>query len=138
MRGLDAAEAKYPFLDKTRECALGASYGGFMADWVLTHTDRFKCVVTHDGLYDPVSAYGATEELWFSEWEFRRPEDFPKGWDGFGAGAGKATTEILTGGQNDGRGGAGRPAQPWRYAALPADEDPFRKWSPMRFIQNAK
>ena len=42
-----------------------------MADWVLTHTDRFKCIVTHDGMYDPVSAFGATEELWFNEWEFR-------------------------------------------------------------------
>ena len=65
MKGLDYAEARFPFIDKTRECALGASYGGFMADWVLTHTNRFKCVVTHDGLYDPVSAYGATEELWY-------------------------------------------------------------------------
>ena len=54
-----------------------------MANWVLTHTNRFKCIVTHDGMYDPVSAYGATEEMWFNEWEFRRPEDFPKGWDGF-------------------------------------------------------
>ena len=83
MKGLDYAEAKYPFIDKTRECALGASYGGFMADWVLTHTNRFKCIVTHDGMSDPVSAYGTTEEMWFNEWEFRRPEDFPKGWDGF-------------------------------------------------------
>ena len=83
MKGLDYAEAHYPFLDKTRECALGASYGGYMADWVLTHTNRFKCIVTHDGMYDPVSAYGTTEEMWFNEWEFRRPEDFPKGWDGF-------------------------------------------------------
>ena len=71
MKGLDYAEAKFPFIDKTRECALGASYGGFMADWVLTHTNRFKCIVTHDGMYDPVSAYGTTEEMWFNEWEFR-------------------------------------------------------------------
>ena len=83
MKGLDYAEAHYSFMDKTRECALGASYGGFMADWVLTHTNRFKCIVTHDGMYDPVSAWGDTEEMWFNEWEFRRPEDFPKGWDGF-------------------------------------------------------
>jgi dipeptidyl aminopeptidase/acylaminoacyl peptidase len=122
MKGLDYAEAKYPFLDKTRECALGASYGGFMADWVLTHTNRFQCIVTHDGMVDPVSAYGSTEEMWFNEWEFRRPEDFPAGWDGF-TGAGK---------------GAGHAAEPWRYQNLPANEDPFRKWSPMRFIENAK
>jgi dipeptidyl aminopeptidase/acylaminoacyl peptidase len=146
MKGLDYAEAKYPFMDKTRECALGASYGGYMADWVLTHTNRFKCIVTHDGLYDPASAWGDTEEMWFNEWEFRRAEDFPKGWDGFTGGSGKATTEILTGGQNDGRGGVsqdgrgggGHAAEPWRYQNLPADQDPFRKWSPMRFIENAK
>jgi dipeptidyl aminopeptidase/acylaminoacyl peptidase len=137
MKGLDYAEAHFSFIDKTRECALGASYGGFMADWVLTHTDRFKCIVTHDGMYDPVSAWGDTEEMWFNEWEFRRPEDFPKGWDGFSGGSGKATTEILTKGQNDERG-VGHPAEPWRYQNLPADQDPFRKWSPMRFIENAK
>ena len=77
MKGLDAAEAQFPFIDKSRECALGASYGGYMANWILTHTDRFKCIVTHDGMYNPVSAYGTTEELWFNEWEFRRAEDFP-------------------------------------------------------------
>ncbi len=135
MKGLDYAEAKYPFLDKTRECALGGSYGGYMANWVLTHTNRFKCIVTHDGLYDPASAYGSTEEIWFNEWEFRRPEDYPKGWDGFPT---KTNTEILTRGQNDGRGSDGHPAEPWRYQNLPADQDPFRKWSPMRFIENAK
>ncbi len=83
MKGLDYAEQHYSFIDKERECALGASYGGFMADWVLTHTNRFKCIVTHDGMYDPVSAYGTTEELWFNEWEFRRPQDFPP--DGMGS-----------------------------------------------------
>ncbi|HKO20759.1 MAG TPA: S9 family peptidase, partial [Acidobacteriaceae bacterium] len=83
MKGLDYAEAHYSFIDKDRECALGASYGGFMANWVLTHTNRFKCIVTHDGVYDPVAAWGATEEMWFNEWEFRTPQDYPKGWDGF-------------------------------------------------------
>ena len=114
MRGLDAAEAKFPFIDKTRECALGASYGGFMANWILTHTKRFACIVTHDGMYNPASAYGDTEEMWFNEWEFRRAGDYPQGTK------------------------AGEPGQPWRYAALPASEDPFRKWSPMLHIQNAK
>jgi dipeptidyl aminopeptidase/acylaminoacyl peptidase len=71
MRGLDAAELRYPFIDKTRECALGASYGGYMADWILGHTDRFKCIVSHDGMFNPESAYGTTEELWFPEWEFK-------------------------------------------------------------------
>jgi dipeptidyl aminopeptidase/acylaminoacyl peptidase len=71
MRGLDYAEQHYNFIDKTRECALGASYGGYMADWILGHTDRFKCIVSHDGMFNPESAYGTTEELWFNEWEFK-------------------------------------------------------------------
>jgi dipeptidyl aminopeptidase/acylaminoacyl peptidase len=71
MRGLDYAEAHYPFIDKSRECALGASYGGYMANWILGHTDRFKCIVSHDGMFNPESAWGTTEELWFNEWEFK-------------------------------------------------------------------
>ena len=71
MRGLDYAELHYPFIDKSRECALGASYGGYMADWILGHTDRFACIVTHDGMFNTESAYGTTDELWFNEWEFK-------------------------------------------------------------------
>ena len=71
MKGLDYAEAHYGFIDKDRECALGASYGGYMTNWILGHTNRFKCIVTHDGMFDTESAYGTTEELWFPEWEFK-------------------------------------------------------------------
>jgi dipeptidyl aminopeptidase/acylaminoacyl peptidase len=71
MKGLDYAEEHYAFIDKTRECALGASYGGYMANWVLGHTDRFKCIVTHDGMFNAESAWGTTEELWFNNWEFK-------------------------------------------------------------------
>jgi dipeptidyl aminopeptidase/acylaminoacyl peptidase len=71
MLGLDAAENKFAFIDRDRECALGASYGGFMANWILGHSDRFKCIVSHDGMFNPESAYGTTEELWFNEWEFK-------------------------------------------------------------------
>ncbi|MBV9670876.1 MAG: S9 family peptidase, partial [Acidobacteriales bacterium] len=71
MRGLDYAEAKYPFIDRTRECVLGASYGGYMTNWIITHNNRFKCAVSHDGMFNTESAYGSTEELWFNEWEFR-------------------------------------------------------------------
>lgn len=71
MRGLDYAEQHYGFIDRGRECALGASYGGYMADWILGHTNRFRCIVSHDGMFDPVSAWGTTDELWFNEWEFR-------------------------------------------------------------------
>jgi dipeptidyl aminopeptidase/acylaminoacyl peptidase len=70
MNGLDYAEKTYPFLDKDRECALGASYGGYMINWILGHTNRFKCLVSHDGMFNTESAYGSTEELWFPEWEF--------------------------------------------------------------------
>jgi len=73
MTGLDYAEQHYPFIDKTRECALGASYGGYMANWVLGHTDRFKCIVSHDGMFDAESAFGSTEEDWFNIWEFKFP-----------------------------------------------------------------
>jgi len=71
MKGLDYAEEHYAFVDKTRECALGASYGGYMANWILGHTDRFKCIVTHDGMFNAESAWGTTEELWFNDWEFK-------------------------------------------------------------------
>ena len=70
MTGLDYAEQHYPFIDTHRECALGASYGGYMANWVLGHTDRFKCIVTHDGMFNAESAFGSTEEDWFNIWEF--------------------------------------------------------------------
>jgi len=79
MTGLDYAEQHYPFIDENRECALGASYGGYMANWILGHTTRFKCIVSHDGMFDPESAYGTTEELWFNEWEFKG-----KPWDYYG------------------------------------------------------
>jgi len=85
MTGLDYAEQHYPFIDKTRECALGASYGGYMANWVLGHTDRFKCIVSHDGMFNAESAFGSTEEDWFNEWEFKTPNS-PGGhpWDYYG------------------------------------------------------
>ncbi len=69
--GLDYAEKTYSFIDKDRECALGASYGGYMANWVLGHNNRFKCIVSHDGMFNTVSAWGTTEELWFNQWEFK-------------------------------------------------------------------
>lgn len=78
MKGLDHVEAIYPFVDKDREAALGASYGGYMINWIMGHTNRFKCLVSHDGLFNAVAAYGATEELWFNEWEYKgTPWDNP-------------------------------------------------------------
>jgi dipeptidyl aminopeptidase/acylaminoacyl peptidase len=66
MKGTDAVIAKYPFIDKSRLAAAGGSYGGYMADWLATHTDRFKAIISHAGVFDKVSMY-ATEELWFEE-----------------------------------------------------------------------
>jgi dipeptidyl aminopeptidase/acylaminoacyl peptidase len=71
MKGLDYAEQHYPFIDKGRECALGASYGGYAINWILGHSDRFKCLVSHDGMFNAESAWGTTEELWFNDWEFK-------------------------------------------------------------------
>jgi dipeptidyl aminopeptidase/acylaminoacyl peptidase len=71
MKGLDYAEKTYPFIDKDRECALGASYGGYAINWILGHTNRFKCLVSHDGMFNAESAWGTTEELWFNDWEFK-------------------------------------------------------------------
>jgi dipeptidyl aminopeptidase/acylaminoacyl peptidase len=71
MKGLDYAEPHYGFIDKDRECALGASYGGYAINWILGHTDRFKCLVSHDGMFNAESAWGTTEELWFNDWEFK-------------------------------------------------------------------
>jgi dipeptidyl aminopeptidase/acylaminoacyl peptidase len=71
MKGLDYAEKTYPFIDKNRECALGASYGGYAINWILGHTNRFKCLVSHDGMFNAESAWGTTEELWFNNWEFK-------------------------------------------------------------------
>jgi dipeptidyl aminopeptidase/acylaminoacyl peptidase len=59
-----------PYVDATRLFAAGASYGGYMIDWMLGHTERFRAFVSHAGVYDLPSMYGATEELWFPRWEF--------------------------------------------------------------------
>jgi dipeptidyl aminopeptidase/acylaminoacyl peptidase len=69
MLGLDHALAAYPFLDAERVAALGASYGGFMINWIAGNTDRFRCLVNHDGNLDEQMAYFNTEELWFPEWD---------------------------------------------------------------------
>ncbi|MGA7077199.1 MAG: S9 family peptidase [Terriglobales bacterium] len=105
MKGLDYAEKTYPFIDKDRECALGASYGGYMANWVLGHTDRFKCIVSHDGMFNSVSAWGTTEELWFNQWEFKgtpytNREMYEK-WSPSNAGKNFKTPTLVVHGQLD-------------------------------------
>jgi dipeptidyl aminopeptidase/acylaminoacyl peptidase len=85
-----------------------------MANWILGHTDRFKCIVTHDGMFNPESAYGTTEELWFNEWEFKG-----KPWDYYGK-------PDCTGAPAD------------RSSSVGCVENPFRKWSPALSAKNFK
>jgi dipeptidyl aminopeptidase/acylaminoacyl peptidase len=83
MTGLDAALQKYPWLDGNRAVALGASYGGYMINWINGRTDRFKALVCHNGNIDERMAYFDTEELWFPEWEhggtpWEKPDGYQK------------------------------------------------------------
>ena len=83
-KGLAAAIEKYSWMDGERACALGASYGGFMMNWIEGNwPDRFKCIVNHDGVFDQRMMYYSTEELWFMEWEnrgtqFEHPQEYEK------------------------------------------------------------
>jgi len=71
MAGLEHVLVKYPFTDKTRVAAAGGSYGGYMVDWLESQSrGRFRALISHAGVYDLTSMYGATEELWFPEHEF--------------------------------------------------------------------
>ncbi len=70
-KGWAAAQQKYPFLDGDRACALGASYGGYMVNWIAGQwNEAWKCLVNHNGVFDTRSMGLVTEELWFTEWEF--------------------------------------------------------------------
>ncbi|MFQ5719143.1 MAG: prolyl oligopeptidase family serine peptidase [Acidobacteriota bacterium] len=84
MKGLDHLLATEPAADRDRMCALGASYGGYMINWIAGHTDRFACLITHDGVFDERASYYGTEELWFPEWEYRgTPWEHPELYDRF-------------------------------------------------------
>jgi dipeptidyl aminopeptidase/acylaminoacyl peptidase len=82
MNGVDYTLKKYSFVDGARMAAAGGSYGGYMADWIATHTGRFKAIVSHASTYDKVSMF-ATEELWFEEHDMQgtpwtNPESYKK------------------------------------------------------------
>jgi dipeptidyl aminopeptidase/acylaminoacyl peptidase len=84
--GLKHALEKNPFLDSDRMAAAGASFGGYMINWIAGHpdsapglSDKFRCLVSHAGIFDLTSMNIATEELWFAEWEFGgSPWDTPE------------------------------------------------------------
>jgi|HubBroStandDraft_4_1064222.scaffolds.fasta_scaffold00025_14 dipeptidyl aminopeptidase/acylaminoacyl peptidase len=82
-KGLAAAIARYPWLDGERVCAFGPSFGGFMMYWIEGNwPDRFRCIVSHDGVFDQRMMYYATEELWFMEWENGGTQyDNPRGYE---------------------------------------------------------
>jgi acylaminoacyl-peptidase len=84
-KGYAAALARYPWLDESRACALGASYGGYMTNWIAgVWPEPWRCLVTHAGIYDTRSMGAATEELWFTEWEFGgTPWDQPEAYERF-------------------------------------------------------
>lgn len=78
MKGADHVIAQ-GYVDPARMGAAGGSYGGYMVNWILGHTDRFKALMSHAGVYNLTSMYGVTEELWFAEWEFKgNPWDNPQ------------------------------------------------------------
>ena len=82
-KGLAAALAKYPWMDGTRVGALGASFGAYMINWIEGNwSDRFKCLIAHDGNLDERAAYYETEELWFPEWDHMgTPWDNPRSYE---------------------------------------------------------
>lgn len=71
MNAYDYALKNFKFIDAKNTFAAGASYGGYMINWILGHTTRFNALVPHAGVFNLESMYGATEELWFPEWEFK-------------------------------------------------------------------
>jgi dipeptidyl aminopeptidase/acylaminoacyl peptidase len=73
MDGVDAALLRAPWIDSTRLGAAGGSFGGYMVNWIAGHTTRFKALVSHAGPFNFENMYGATEELWFPEWEYAGP-----------------------------------------------------------------
>ncbi|MCD6163783.1 MAG: S9 family peptidase [candidate division Zixibacteria bacterium] len=71
--GIDYLIEKHPYIDSEKLAALGRSYGGYMVNWMAGQTDRFDCLISMDGIFDMISDYYSTDELWFPNWEFGGP-----------------------------------------------------------------
>ena len=84
-KGWAAAKERYSFIDGDNACALGASYGGYMINWIAGNwPGEFKCLVNHDGVFDTFGMGYSTEELWFTEWEYGgTPWENPRGYQEF-------------------------------------------------------
>ena len=82
-KGFAKALQKFPYIDKQKACALGASYGGYMINWIAGEwNDGFDCLINHDGIFDNRMMYYSTEELWFPEREHQGPQyDFPANYE---------------------------------------------------------
>ncbi len=79
MKGMDYVLENYDFVDSSKQAAIGGSFGGYSVNWIMGHSNRFKCIVSHASLYNLVNFYGATEELWFPEWDMgKSPWDEPE------------------------------------------------------------
>ncbi|MGE5487351.1 MAG: prolyl oligopeptidase family serine peptidase [bacterium] len=97
--------ARLPYADPDRMAAAGASYGGYMVNWILGHTNRFKALVSHAGVFDLRSMFGETEELWFPLWEFggapwENPEIYAR-WSPSYYASSFATPTLVTHGEMD-------------------------------------
>ncbi|MFQ6091176.1 MAG: prolyl oligopeptidase family serine peptidase [bacterium] len=105
MKGLNFVCQRYAFIDTTKIAAVGGSFGGYMVNWIVGHTDRFDCAVSHAGLYNLISFYGATEELWFPEWDLgQTPWENPEGysrWSPHRFAQNFKTPVLITHGQQD-------------------------------------
>ncbi|WP_375392676.1 prolyl oligopeptidase family serine peptidase [uncultured Sphingomonas sp.] len=106
-KGLKAATDRFAWLDADNACALGASYGGYMMNWIEGRwPDRFKCIVQHDGVFDARAMAYETEELWFDEWEhgghayFEDPQAFEK-WNPVNYVAAWQTPMLVVTGERD-------------------------------------
>jgi dipeptidyl aminopeptidase/acylaminoacyl peptidase len=104
-KGVDYVVKSFSFIDGKRMAAAGASYGGYFINWMLGHTNRFRCFVSHDGVFHPKSMYGTTEELWFPEWEFggtpyQKPDLYEK-WSPLSSARNFKTPTLVVHGQLD-------------------------------------
>lgn len=105
MKGLDYALEEYDYIDSGHMAAIGGSFGGYSVNWIMGQNNRFSCIVSHAGLYNLTSFYGATEELWFPEWDMgKNPWDEPDLYDRWSPhrNAGNfSTPTLITHGQKD-------------------------------------
>lgn len=105
MKGVDAAIERYPFIDPDRMAVAGGSFGGYSTNWIMGHTDRFRCAVSHAGLFNLMSFFGATEELFYATWDmgdapWKDPETFEK-WSPHNHAQHFSTPTLVTHGELD-------------------------------------